>query len=336
MDEIVIEGKNYISSKRAAEITGYTKDYVGQLARAGKILATRVGRSWYVGEDGIKQHAGLLFEESEGVGSVVVSDQKAEEREPSAAEEPAERPVGALSEDNAEKHQPLVSSATVQGKRLSLNAVRMQSLPSTAQKPLLGTWGDIRYLPDDSHIFPEVRQRATTESSARSHDAVVSVPINRGAPLIRHMISPGPDKLNDEQKPKHSDTTTIRNIDGITKKQKPDHVSRFVEINMARRKRQVTPHTDHFAYAGGLAVLIAIGVSVGLSFPSEWAFSEKSLLTASSGALGDGYTLILEYFMDILTEGLELIALFFSTLSASLGELFNIGLEFINNLLNLG
>jgi len=42
------EGKKYISSKRAAETYGYTKDYIGQLARGKKIDARLVGRSWYV------------------------------------------------------------------------------------------------------------------------------------------------------------------------------------------------------------------------------------------------------------------------------------------------
>jgi hypothetical protein len=56
MNELTIQGKTYISSKRAAEITGYAKDYVGQLSREGYIEATMVGRSWYVLESSIKAH----------------------------------------------------------------------------------------------------------------------------------------------------------------------------------------------------------------------------------------------------------------------------------------
>lgn len=51
MESLVIEGKNYISSKRAAEVMGYTQDYIGQLARGGKISAERVGGVWYVSEE---------------------------------------------------------------------------------------------------------------------------------------------------------------------------------------------------------------------------------------------------------------------------------------------
>lgn len=56
MEELVFEGKTYISSKRAAAVTGYAKDYVGQLAREGRIEARLVGRSWYVYEPSITKH----------------------------------------------------------------------------------------------------------------------------------------------------------------------------------------------------------------------------------------------------------------------------------------
>jgi hypothetical protein len=56
MDELTLAGKTYVSSKRAAEITGYAKDYVGQLCREGHVVAKMVGRSWYVLESSIREH----------------------------------------------------------------------------------------------------------------------------------------------------------------------------------------------------------------------------------------------------------------------------------------
>jgi len=56
MDEILIEEKKYVSSKRAAKITGYAKDYIGQLCREGRVPARLVGRSWYVLESAIQDH----------------------------------------------------------------------------------------------------------------------------------------------------------------------------------------------------------------------------------------------------------------------------------------
>lgn len=69
MDELTIGDKIYISSKRAAEITGYAKDYVGQLCREGKVEATLVGRSWYVLEDSIRAHRFGTTEDSQTVVS---------------------------------------------------------------------------------------------------------------------------------------------------------------------------------------------------------------------------------------------------------------------------
>ena len=56
MDEILIEEKKYVSSKQAAKVTGYAKDYIGQLCREGRVPARLVGRSWYVLESAIQDH----------------------------------------------------------------------------------------------------------------------------------------------------------------------------------------------------------------------------------------------------------------------------------------
>lgn len=56
MDELTIADKKYLSSKKAAKLTGYAKDYVGQLCREGKVEARLVGRNWYVLENSILDH----------------------------------------------------------------------------------------------------------------------------------------------------------------------------------------------------------------------------------------------------------------------------------------
>jgi hypothetical protein len=53
---VSFDGKDYISANRASKITGYNQDYVGQLARSGKILARQVGNRWYVDRDGLLSH----------------------------------------------------------------------------------------------------------------------------------------------------------------------------------------------------------------------------------------------------------------------------------------
>lgn len=56
MDELIIGEKKYVSSKQAAKMTGYAKDYIGQLCREGRVPARLVGRSWYVLETAIQDH----------------------------------------------------------------------------------------------------------------------------------------------------------------------------------------------------------------------------------------------------------------------------------------
>ncbi len=54
MDEIVtFEGKKYISARRAAKEYDYSIDYIGQLARASKVEARMVGRTYYIYEPSI-------------------------------------------------------------------------------------------------------------------------------------------------------------------------------------------------------------------------------------------------------------------------------------------
>jgi len=53
---IVFDGKEYLSAAKAADLTGYTQDYVGQLARAASILSRQVGNRWYVEKESIQAH----------------------------------------------------------------------------------------------------------------------------------------------------------------------------------------------------------------------------------------------------------------------------------------
>lgn len=56
METLVLEGKTYVKASKAAQSSGYTSDYVGQLCRGGKVDAHLVGRSWYVNIDDLDSH----------------------------------------------------------------------------------------------------------------------------------------------------------------------------------------------------------------------------------------------------------------------------------------
>jgi hypothetical protein len=83
MEEIVIDDKKYLSSKRAAKVTGYAKDYIGQLCREGRVPARLVGRSWYVLESALKDHrfGGKGEEKEEEQRNEVYSRYEADELE---------------------------------------------------------------------------------------------------------------------------------------------------------------------------------------------------------------------------------------------------------------
>ncbi len=53
---VSFDGKDYVSASRAAKVTGYNQDYIGQLARAGKILSRQIGNRWYVEREGLVAH----------------------------------------------------------------------------------------------------------------------------------------------------------------------------------------------------------------------------------------------------------------------------------------
>lgn len=75
------DGEDYIPTQKAAEISGYTQDYIGQLARGGEIAARKVGRRWYIAREALTEHK----KEKDAMLRLVQSDasgiDKKEERE---------------------------------------------------------------------------------------------------------------------------------------------------------------------------------------------------------------------------------------------------------------
>mgnify|MGYP000428944911 CR=1 FL=1 len=81
MDELTIGDKIYVSSKKAAKITGYTKDYVGQMCREGRVEARLVGRNWYVLESSLMEHRFGAEEAVQEEDGAPVEDSEPEEKE---------------------------------------------------------------------------------------------------------------------------------------------------------------------------------------------------------------------------------------------------------------
>ena len=62
-DSFIIEGKKYISSKRASAISDYSSDYIGQLCRANKLDCKMIGRAWFVTEESVHLHKAIISRE---------------------------------------------------------------------------------------------------------------------------------------------------------------------------------------------------------------------------------------------------------------------------------
>ena len=131
MEELEIQGKIYISAKRAHELTGYAKDYIGQLARAGKVAGTRVGRAWYVDQTAILAMSG--------------------------EEKAVAPPITALTPSND------VLSVPKAGNYQTIPSIK---LIKTGNDLKTSTWGSIKFTNDSSELLPPLIKIVPSSSMA--------------------------------------------------------------------------------------------------------------------------------------------------------------------------
>lgn len=63
-DSLMVEGRKYLSSKRSAELLGYSADYIGELCRRGRVDSLKRGRQWYAEEQSLFRHLEKSREQS--------------------------------------------------------------------------------------------------------------------------------------------------------------------------------------------------------------------------------------------------------------------------------
>ena len=156
MDELDISGKRYISSKRAAKENRYHVDYIGQLIRGGKILGTKVGRTWYVEAESLATYLG---EESLSAVStpvkinnykpVVVKEAVAEKTMSSAQESTKEELVVDEQEPEPVEAPVHTKDADKDEKVIQLTKIKEEPIK---QKTVSG----LRYFSDDTPLMPQV------------------------------------------------------------------------------------------------------------------------------------------------------------------------------------
>lgn len=122
MDELDISGKRYISSKRAARENKYHADYMGQLIRSGKIVGSKVGRTWYIEVDSLNAYLGHEYTP----------------------------PTAAIMQKNYTPNLELAKQV-VEKKEPTLPAFEVRQEEMTSPTP-----GSLTYLSDDEPLLPRV------------------------------------------------------------------------------------------------------------------------------------------------------------------------------------
>lgn len=161
MDELEIDGKKYLSSKRAAREHKYHIDYIGQLIRAGKVSGKKVGRSWYVEEASLKSY---LLAEAGAPAPIPVehpAEEPAIEPEPIAAAEPAHQPIMPV---EASKIEPDMHRQVVEEKPIAQMHAYAQTHEETVERavhfsmPVQQKPSTLTYVEDDEPMLPVLKR----------------------------------------------------------------------------------------------------------------------------------------------------------------------------------
>lgn len=147
MDSLEIDGKEYISARRAGREYGYTSDYIGQLVRKGLIVGKKVGRAWYVEQESLAAYTPAAIG---GDHSSLVTH--APERVVETHVEADILPASEKVEDKAE---------SIEEVKNPYESLIVRSLPPEreAQKIAVDDVYSMRYITDDEPTLPRIVER---------------------------------------------------------------------------------------------------------------------------------------------------------------------------------
>jgi hypothetical protein len=298
MDELDVGGKKYISSKRASEITGYAKDYIGQLARSGKVAGTRFGRAWYVDEAALMKHLGKDAPEQTLPSAPTVFETAIS---PSALQA-AQKPL------------------------LTHHLINPRTLPST--------WSAVRYLEDTEELFPVISPRA---SESVPENAIVPLsraitPVR--AVTSRAEIEQRVAHLVDGIRPQNA---MLRTQPQVKLKPQARQRELVQEVRMQaaaiKREKNLSVHWSSGSFATAFAALVLVFGSFASFFViKSVSIGQSQSLTASSMY---GVSDVLDMLREarILEGGVESLNSFYVLMATSFGSFVSAALQFIGGLL---
>jgi hypothetical protein len=256
MDEIVVTGKTYLSSKKAAKTYHYATDYIGQLCRAGKVDCQRFGRAWYVNADSLTEYAGTTDESLKNTAQNLVSSAK-------IVEESQAHDMGL-----GVRKPNLIHS---------IHALHLTARPS------LSTWSEIRYSHDDSEILPhlqvEKRLEEVREQEPIQKEKASELPVKLSGEIISRIDEkPFIKRTNLEQieidEPLHADKDQPVNL--VVSLPVQDF-----KLNAPKKRKKSALKGVRLALAMSILLIVAISGLV-LSLESTVSYSQSRFLAAST------------------------------------------------------
>ncbi len=304
MDTLEISGKKYISAKRASEITGYARDYVGQLARGGKVSGTRVGKVWYVSEQEI-------LNQKNGTALIETAKMKIM---------------------TAPRRSPEVSEAV---QRKHMQTLVTLSLLQMNAGSVTKTWNSVNYFHEEGAHTPRLAPKILREETAdlpNENIAISAIPnvvntvpksVVAAVPLrayhraitgdVDGMIVHKRTEVIHDVSP-HSGSRTHHS--SASKAQKKTHHRRTGTARMLF----VVPSMAAFA-----AVLFYVGVSVG----AEWQTGSVGTNLALAGDAKEGVRSLLELLVMVWDLGVSTVSWFYESILQSFGLYLSNGFQFV-------
>ena len=248
MDELEIDGKKYLSSRRAAKEHKYHIDYIGQLIRAGKVAGKKVGRSWYVEATSLKSY--LSQEAGNPVPAQPVVEEVAEPTPESIAQSvvdevpEAPAPVERLVESVVAPQKVEIKMAPPVVPHISAVAYEEEhQISFTTVQPVERKQNTVTYIEEDTEpMLPPLSRRV------RANADFVAVP-------MRRVAEPTPAQ--------ESDTNVIIG-------------QHFVPQKIKKNSRFMLPRIPRAQWIAVVAVAVLIVAAVG------------STMLATSIKVGDG------------------------------------------------
>ncbi|MBP6946227.1 MAG: helix-turn-helix domain-containing protein [Candidatus Pacebacteria bacterium] len=300
MDELVISGKKYISSKRASEITGYAKDYIGQLARGGKVPATRIGRAWYVDEVALVLH-----------GSTDQGEQV----------------------ETEDKGIPLdIESSKVTLHRVTVSNKKIPTIShafSQADRSLPSTWEPISYYDDETLLFPVTERVSENHFSSLNTTKNKDISSNQEKNNLRVRILRA--KTGVEPLKVLFDASVVH----VASKKEVYIEPKVIKKEFLRNKKGSYGFLPYFFLTAGSALFLFFILGSGLFVASHVNFAPSSGAYTANAYVSYQYAQDAIREIPGLQVGYDSLKGFFLFIKDSPGALFLKGTEFLKYLINL-